>query len=144
MPFFKNLKRKCFEKFNIYIYFFIPAVVVTVYLLCKKIFNFNLNSLNTFNYEVINISLAFTGILLTLMGLFASLPNSEFIQLLKKYNHDKILYRTLFLGTISFFITILLSIFEVFSYLKPIFFLIGISESIIASINIYLILIYLE
>lgn len=130
----KNLKRTIYEKFNLYIYLIIPLLVLLAYLVCNVLFDFKLTEIKTLNKHIIDISLTLSGILLTILGLFLALPNTEFRQLMKKYNHDKIINNTLTIGILTMLATTLLSTIEKLPNIASLLFLIGFTETILASV----------
>lgn len=137
-PSFKNIRRNIFEYFMLRIYIFAPLVTLLLYyLVLVLILNFNLSVISTFNETKIEISLTITSILLTIMGLFASLPNTEFRVMMKKYGHDKIINGTLFIGVISSLLLILFAVSEVCIKLQVLLFLISVTETFVASIWLY-------
>lgn len=140
----KNIFRKIYEGFYLNIYIIIPLIVLVVYIVSYFATDFNLNNIKTFNKNKIEISITIAGILLTIMGLFASLPNTEFRKLMKKYNHDKIINRTLFLGVIASLFTVILSVIERLILIQSILFIVAITETIIASVWIYKTLMYIN
>lgn len=144
MPIKKRYGRILYEKINIYVYCIIPLIVISLYLIISRLLDFDLNKIQTFNGEIINISLTLTGVLLTLMAIFASFSNSEFIKYLKEYKHEIIFYRTIFCGIVFLLITIIISVMEILTVLKPIFFLAGFTETIIVTKKVYDILVNLD
>lgn len=133
----KNQKRKLYEKFYLNIYFIVPCIVLILYLLIYIFTGYRLSDSQSFNSSKIEISITIAGILLTIMGLFTSLPNTEFRQLMKKYNHDKIINRTLFFGVIASIFTVILSVIEKLIAFQSILFVIALTETIVASIWLY-------
>lgn len=133
----KNTYRKIYEKFNLNIFIIAPLIVITLYFASYYLLDFNLSSIVTYNYYKIEISMAIAGILLMIMGLFTSLPSTNFRKLMKQYGHDKIIYRTLFFGVLSSLFTVLFAVAEVLVGAQSILFIISITETIIASIWLY-------
>lgn len=136
----KNFKRTIYEKFNLYIYIIVPIIVLVTYLILNICFKFSLTDVKTLNEKIIDISLTLAGILLTILGLFLALPNTKFRELMKKYKHDMIINNTLIIGILTLLATTFLSAIEKFPNVTSILFLIGFTETIIASIWIYNIL----
>ena len=133
----KNFFRTIYEKFNLNIYIIVPLIVLLLYFVSDLLFGFNLADIKTYNENKIEISITISGILLTIMGLFTSLPNTKFRELMKKYNHDKIVNRTLLIGVLSSIFTVILSVSEKLIIIESALFIIGITETIIASIWLY-------
>lgn len=133
----KNIYRKIYEKFYLNIYIIVPLIVLFLYFISYIFLDFNLNDIVTYNENKIEISMTIAGILLTIMGLFTSLPDTEFRKLMKQFNHDKIINRTLFVGVLSSMFTVILSIIEKLIWIQSVLFIINITETIIASIWLY-------
>lgn len=134
---FKKRKRSMYENFNLYIYIYVPSFVLLIYFMLNSYYGFDLVAIKTLNSKLIDISLALSGTLLTILGLFLTLPNTKGRILLKRYGHDKILTTTLIVGIVSFLFTILLDALEIGTCIKYIIFIVGFVETIIASIWIY-------
>lgn len=128
------MKRCIYELYNLYIYFTIPVVVVLFILF---FIGFEDLPLEVFQNFKIEISLSLIGVLLTILGLFASLPDSNFLKLLKRYNHDTILYRTLLLGILSSAVVVALTLIGKFEKGQYIMLIVSLVETVIASIHIY-------
>ena len=133
----KNLKRTIYEKFNLHIYIFIPLIVLAIYFILNHYFDFDISKIKTLNEKLIDISLTLAGILLTILGLFMALPSTEGRKLLKRYGHNKILTKTLIIGTLALLFTTLLSALEIQTIMTYVLLIIGFVETIIASIWIY-------
>ena len=140
----KNQRRKAYEKFCLNIYLIVPFLVVLLYFLICYLTEYNLSNSQNFNENKIEISITIAGILLTIMGLFTSLPNTKFRQLMKKYNHDKIINKTLFYGVMTSIITVILAVIEKMILAQSIFFIIAMTETVIASIWLYKTLMYIN
>lgn len=140
----KNGFRTLYEKVNIYIYIVLPIGILILYKFINCISGFNLMVINTYKENVLDISMALVALLLTIMGLFTSLPNTEMRELMKKYSHDKIINRTLFLGVLTSLLTLILSIIEKCLFLQSILFIVSIVETLVASIWLYKTLMYIN
>lgn len=132
-----NFIRICFEKINLYIYVAFPFVVTVIYMIIRSELNWDFISIPTFQKYSFELVLSFFGVLLTLLGLFAALPNTKFKKLLKFYNHMKIINRTLAIGIFSALIFLILYLFESNSLLQEIMFIFAITETLIATRRIY-------
>lgn len=130
----KLMKRCIYELYNLYIYFTIPVIMVLFILF---FIGFEDLPLEVFQNFKIEISLSLIGVLLTILGLFASLPDSNFLKLLKRYNHDTILYRTLLLGILSSAVVVALTLIGKFEKGQYIMLIVSLVETVIASIHIY-------
>lgn len=129
----KSNKRRLYEKFNIYLYINVPLISLVFYGIIRYCTSFSLKKIVTFNNSKIEIFIAIAGILLTIMGLFISLPGNEFRKLMKKYGHDKIIMRILFIGILSSLLGLILAISELFINLQVLFFIITMTETILAT-----------
>ena len=139
-----NTKRTVYEKFNLHIYIIVPAIILIIYSILNLLFNFTLTEINTLNEKIIDISLTLAGILLTILGLFLALPSTKFRELMKEYGHDKIIGNTLIIGILTLLVTTILSVMEKLPLIASLLFLVGFTETIIASIWIYQTLKYIN
>ncbi|MEG0601215.1 MAG: hypothetical protein RR494_13680 [Vagococcus sp.] len=120
--------RKIYEKINLYIYLFVPLNLILVHHLLKKYFRMNLLNTNSFLDKSFEFVLTMLGVLLTIFGLMFTLPDNEYRKLMKKYNHDKIIFNTIFSGITSSLVFIILNFFEISIYGQEILFIIIFSE----------------
>lgn len=134
---FKNFVRDIYEHLMLNIYVISPALVIFVYFLLQYFCDVNLLYVRTFNQSKITYGLSVTAILFTIMGLFSTFPNTNFMKLLKKYGHNRIVLKTLLFGIITSLSLVILSIFELFNWMHPILFLIATTELVLAVFKIY-------
>ena len=134
---FKNFVRDIYEHLMLNIYVISPALVIFVYFLLQYFCDVNLLYVRTFNQSKITYGLSVTAILFTIMGLFSAFPNKNFMKLLKKYGHNRIVLKTLLFGIITSLSLVVLSIFELFNWMHPILFLIATTELVLAVFKIY-------
>lgn len=108
--------RKMYEKFNIYVYLFIPLILVSVHYLLVNYFHVNFLDTSSFSQRSFEFVLTMLGVLLTIFGLLFTLPDNEYRKMMKLYNHDKIIFNTIFSGIISSLIFMALYFFEISTY----------------------------
>ena len=120
--------RKIYEKINLYVYLFVPLSLIVVHHLLKKYLQMNLLNTNSFSDKSFDFVLTMLGVLLTIFGLMFTLPDNEYRKLMKKYNHDKIIFNTIFSGITSSLIFIILNFSEIATYGQEILFIIIFSE----------------
>lgn len=120
--------RKIYEKINLYIYLFVPLSLILVHHLLKIYFRMNLLNTNSFSDKSFEFVLTMLGVLLTIFGLMFTLPDNEYRKLMKKYNHDKIIFNTIFSGITSSLVFIILNFSEISTYGQEILFIIIFSE----------------
>lgn len=130
-----NIYRDIEEFIRRYAYLTFPLLLIIAYVICKKIFNINIDE--EFNSNVINVSGTLSGFLFTSLGIMLSLPENKFTQVLKESGYIEIIHKAMFLGIVFLIITLVLGLFKILSRLKTIFFIIGLSETLLSSYYLY-------
>lgn len=134
------MSRKLKEHLNIYIYIYFPGFIsILFYIIDKytvqtKMLGKNLEGVS------IEISLAILGILLTILGLFAALPENKYDRAMKKYNYYNIIFNTLFIGIVAAVIHLVATLINIAISMQIYLFIVYISETFIATVWIYKIL----
>ena len=93
--------RKIYEKFNLYVYFVVPIILLLLHYFfvnCRQINILDTSSFAENNFEFV---LTMLGVLLTIFGLMFTLPNNEYRKLMKRYKHGEIIFNTIFCGIVS-------------------------------------------
>ncbi|PTQ84740.1 hypothetical protein C8U37_107108 [Trichococcus patagoniensis] len=134
------MSRKLKEHLNIYVYIYFPLLVSILFYLISLHTNENLIFSNNLKIYSVEISLSILGILLTILGLFAALPENKYEGAMKKYNYYNIIFNTLFFGILAAVVHLVATLIGICVSLQVYLFLIYISETIIATVWIYKIL----
>lgn len=124
--------RKTFEKFCVNIYLILPAIVVGLYFYLNRKDYIHIDP--KYNFE---LSIALFGVMFTVLGLYGSLPDSRFKDLLKKYKHNKIVYHSLFIGIVCSMFIVIFVITDFSVKIQNLLLLIAITETLISSYWIY-------
>lgn len=115
------------EYIFIYSHWNIFVLVFAFWILSEYILNLNFQNVKAYQDYSMDISIGFLSILLTLLGLFLALPNTNYRKLMKRYSHDKIILNNILFGSVSLILFIICSI-------------IGLSISILPYLLLYSIL----
>lgn len=129
--------RLMYEKFNVYIYVIIPALLIAGYLFLNNKYGFCLSKINNYNDYKFEFTYSMLALLLTLLGLMQALPSNRrtlrYRKLMKKYKHDEIIYNTLFIGIVASISFIILYMIEKYPGIQDILFITMMIEIIISS-----------
>lgn len=123
--------RWIYEKFNIYIYIIVPLIVVSL----SSLFIQHIQKQGLQQHSV-EISLAFLGVFLTLMGILVAFPSSKRLELLQRYKYTQIAYLTLVFGII-FAIALLISALVEYHEYSYYLFVALITETLLATKKLY-------
>lgn len=107
------------EAFFIYLHVLLFIFVVFYSLINEIIVKTDFLAISAYKEFSMDICIGILSVLLTLLGLFLALPNTEYRRLMKKYNHDKIILNHIFCGSISSLIFIILSIINILNVVLP-------------------------
>ena len=98
---------------------------------------FNLGHTPAFEKNKFDFFIKITGMFLTVMSLFISLPSSKNIEVIRKYRRDLIIVRTLSIGIVCSVFGLVLTMIEVLLGLQSVLFIIVMTETILATIWLY-------
>lgn len=130
-------KETPFEKFFLNIHYVFAILAFLINTICSKIFDINLLSVEAFNKYSMDINIALLTTLLTMLGIFIALPNTEFRELMKQYNNDTVILNCIFFSIISSLLFIVFSVFNLFTKLLPILLIYEIGLTFILAILLY-------
>ena len=115
----------------------IPIITSFIFLIIYNCTDF-FNNLNSDDSTTIQISGTMIGFLLTAITIFLSLPkNTEYMKRIKKYKHDKIFAKCIFVGLLVLTADIIIWILKVPSIYITWLFIIGLEETLISAYYIY-------
>lgn len=118
-----------------YAYIVCPLFSIIIYSIISIFFKIDIDE--EFNSNVINISGILSGFLFSSLGIMMSLPDNKFTQALRKYKYMDIIYNAMFIGIIFLTITLIVGLFKIFSMIKEITFIIGLSETLLSAYYIF-------
>lgn len=120
-----------------YDYIIFPILILCIYIYLYKFTNiivFHDNFLN----NIISISGSLIGFLITAHSVLMTMPtDKKFIQLLKQYGYFKKMFIEILCSEITFIVCIILSLFEVNIFVASIFFMLGLSYTLILSMTLF-------
>lgn len=130
-----NFSQDIVEKLRTYSYFVAPIVAILAYLFFNKYFKLEINQ--EFDSNIINVSAVLSGFLFTSLGIIIALPSNRFTEHLKKVGYMDIIHRAMFIGIILLVVTLTLGLFSINHKIKILFFVAGLSETILSSYYLY-------
>lgn len=125
--------RKIYEKFNLYIYFVLPIILLLLHYFFVNYRQINILDTSSFSASNFEFVLTMLGVLLTIFGLMFTLPDNDYRKLMRKYKHEKIIFNTIFCGIISSLVFILLYFIESSIQIQELLFIIIFSEVTIST-----------
>lgn len=130
-----NIYRDIEEFMRRYAYLIFPLLFIAIYIFLKKTLNISIDE--EFNSNIINVSGTLSGFLFTSLGIMLSLPENRFTQVLKESGYIEIIHKSMFLGIVFLIITLVFGLFNVLPRFKIIFFIVGLSETLLSSYYLY-------
>lgn len=137
----KNCLYDIFEKAMKVYWFILPIIIFVIMMLFC-----NWNKIEPIviskSSDILNISGTLIGFLFSTLSILLALPGNNYIKRLRRNDKLRVTRNNIFIGIISFFSTILLSILTNKFKFIIIFFVIGLIEIIISSLQLFIILKY--
>ena len=131
-----NLKENILGFLRTFVYIIAPVFTLSIsfYIYKYQIIDINFKNLES---NLISVSGTLAGFLFTAFIFFISLPDNLFVLRLKKEGYLKVVYKTLIIGVFTLIISLVLAMFTPYIKLMVSFFLIGLTESIVAGTYLY-------
>lgn len=138
----KNKYQDLLEFIRRYIFIVSPLVSFIIFIFFKHNILNSIQNNNEYIGHVINLSGIFAGFLFTAFSILMAIPDNKFMSLLKESGYLAVIFKVLLFGISFLLISMLLGLFVNNKELVTIFFLFGISETIVSVYYFYLILHY--
>ncbi|MBO1264458.1 hypothetical protein J3A84_05305 [Proteiniclasticum sp. SCR006] len=138
--FLNNCIESLMEIFRKYSPVIVPVLVLVIIVIINSINSFV--NVNQILLHIPSISGTLAGFLFTFFGIFTALPDNNFIKVLKSNGYMKIIHITLITGISTLLVSMVLSIFGVLSYLSISLFIVGVSETMLASFYLFIVSTY--
>lgn len=141
---FQNIKRTLFEWFNLNIFIIVPLLSFIGY--GTLVFSTDYSLINTpsFQNHKVEVFMSITGMLLTAMSIYITLPDTEFRELMSRYGHDRIMGGALFIGTMSSLIGLFFAVTDVLAHTQALLFILSVVETGIVSVWLFKIFKYIN
>lgn len=130
-----NVKEDIKEHLILYAYVYAPLVGLALFSLLANLVNIDFDK--EFQSNMINISGILSGFLFTSIGIMLALPSNKFTQKLNSIGYIKIIFRAMIIGIFALITSMLLGLFNTCNRACNIFFVIGISETLLSAYYLY-------
>ena len=121
------------ELIFVYIHIILLLLIIAFYIINKFYFRINFSGIDSYTEYSMEICIGILSMLLTLLGLFTALPNTEYRKRMKKYKHDYIILNNIFFGSLSCIVFITFSILGLCNSKLPYFLLYSIGTTVVVS-----------
>lgn len=130
-----NVKEDIKEHLIEFAYIYAPLIGLALFIILTNLVNVDFDK--EFQSNMINISGVLSGFLFSSIGIMLALPSNKFTQTLNSIGYMKIIFRAMIIGIFTLLISMLLGLFNVCSKVYSIFFVIGISETLLSAYYLY-------
>lgn len=125
--------RKFYEKLNLHVYIIVPFVFVLLHYTLVYAAKINIFDNQSFSENSFEFVLTMLGVLLTILGLMFTLPDNKYRELMKRYNHDRIIYNSIFIGILSSMVFVFLYFIDISTFIQELMYVTVFSEVAIST-----------
>lgn len=132
-----NFIQDLYERLRRFSYVCAPVIGIVIYFYLRHLSLIRIHDPIVFINNIVNISGVLSGFLFTAGSIFTALPSNRFIIALASSGYLVVINRTITLGIVMFFVSMLFGLFGMSDFIATITFVMGLSEAAISVYYLY-------